>query len=101
MSPETENNAHLALHGIVASLAFCSVVAIFFRAAPYHTPAPAIPIAVSTPAVPKTAPPAECLPSGTGGPCLPFSEIEKMMNAQPDAPERVPANPATANKETI
>lgn len=91
MNPEAENNAHLALHGTVAALVFFAVVAVFFRTAPYHT----------TPASAITAPQANCLPSGTGGPCLSFDKIQEMMNAQPDAPEVIPPNPATANEETI
>lgn len=91
MRPETENNAHLALHGIVAALVFFAVVAIFFRIAPYH----------DAPAAAIVAPSENCLPSGSGAACLPFDKIQEMMQAQPDAPESVPANPAAANEETI
>jgi hypothetical protein len=84
------NNVHVALHGTLAALVFCVVVAAFFRAAPYH----------ETPAAPITTS-ADCLPSGNGGPCLPFDKIQEMMEAQPDAPEAIPPNPATANEEKI
>jgi hypothetical protein len=91
MNPETENNAHLALHGTVAASVFFAVVTVFFPIAPYH----------EMPAAAIVAPPGNCLPSGTGGPCLPFDKIQEMMNTQPDAPEVVPPNPATANEEKI
>ena len=88
----TENdNAHLALHGILAALMFCAAIAVFFHAAPRH----------ETPSAAVTAPPADCLPSGSGGPCIPFDQIQKMMSAQPDASDPVPANPATVNQEKI
>jgi hypothetical protein len=41
------------------------------------------------------------LPSGNGAPCIPFDKIQEMMDAQPDAPDPIPTNPATANEETI
>ena len=85
------NNAHLALRKILAALMLCAAVALFFHAAPRH----------ATPAAEITAPPADCLPSGTGGPCIPFDKIQKMMSAQPDASDPVPANPATVNEEKI
>jgi hypothetical protein len=85
------NNAHLALHGTLAALAFCLVVAVFFHVAPYH----------EVPAATITAPPADCLPSGTDAPCLSFDKIQQMMEAQPDAPEPIPANPAASHEEKI
>ena len=84
------NNAHLALHGIVAVLAFCLVVAVFSHVGPHHTNSAA---AITAPA--------DCLPSGSGGLCIPFDQIQKMMLAQPDASDPVPANPATAHEEKI
>jgi len=87
----TFDNAHMALCGLLAALVFCAAVAIFFRVAPYH----------DRPAAPIVAPLGNCLPSGSGGACLPFDKIQEMMKAQPDAPEVIPPNPATANEEKI
>jgi hypothetical protein len=88
----TENyNVRLALCEILAALMLCAAVALFFHAAPCH----------ETPTAAITAPPADCLPSGSGGPCIPFDQIQKMMRVQPDASEPVPQNPAATNEETI
>jgi hypothetical protein len=89
---KTQNNkAHLAQHGTIVSLVFCLVVGGFFHFAPYH----------QAPAAAITATPADCLPSGTGGPCIPFDKIQEMMSAQPDVPEVIPPNPATTKEEKI
>jgi hypothetical protein len=85
------NNAHMALHGMVAALVFCAAVAVFFRFAPYH----------ETPKPETTNPIVDCLPSGSGGPCIPFDKIQEMMSAQPDVPEVIPPNPATTKEEKI
>jgi hypothetical protein len=87
------SNAHMALHGMIAGLVFCVAVAGLFHFAPVHN----VPTAMAT-AQPL---PAECLPSGNGGPCIAFDKIQEMMDAQPDAPEPIPANPAAANQEKI
>jgi hypothetical protein len=85
------NSAHVALHGTLATVVFCAAVGVFFHVAPYHQmPTPEI----TTPAV-------DCLPSGSGGPCIPFDKIQEMMSAQPDVPEVIPANPAAVNEEKI
>jgi hypothetical protein len=47
------------------------------------TAAPSAMLAKRLPVVP------DCLPNGNGGPCLPFSTIDKMMQDSPD-PERSP-----------
>jgi hypothetical protein len=83
------NNAPLALLGAIAALVLC--MAVFFYATPCHV----------TPSAAITAPPANCLPNGSGGPCIPFDQIQKMMRAEPDTSDPVPANPATANEEKI
>lgn len=82
------NNAHLALHGMVAALVFCAIVAAFFHVAPYHQ----MPVATIT------APPVNCLPSGSNGPCIPFDQLIQQMQ---NTPEVVPASPATVNEEEI
>ena len=88
----TENdNVHLPLREMLAALIFCAALAFFFHAAPYHR----------TPTAVISSAPADCLPSGSGGPCIPFDQIQKMMRAQPDASDPVPANPATAHEEKI
>jgi hypothetical protein len=85
----TQNdNAHLALHGIIAALVFCGAVTVFFHVAPYH----------EIPATAITAPPADCLPSGANGPCIPFNQIIQRMQ---NTPEAAPANPTTPNEEEI
>jgi hypothetical protein len=80
-----------ALHGMLAGLLLCLVAGGFFHLAPYH----------ETPPAAITVPPADCLPSGTTGPCIPFEEIEEMMSAEPDATAPIPANPAEAKEEKI
>jgi hypothetical protein len=82
------NNAQLSLLGAIAALAFCAAVVVFFYATPYYQ----LPVATIT------APPADCLPNGSGGPCIPFDQIQKMMDEKPDP---VPTNPAAANEEKI
>ena len=94
---ETENTAHMALRAVIASLVFSVAFAGFFHVAAMHDEA-STPMATAPAAQPV---PAECLPSGNGGPCIPFDKIQEMMDAQPDAPEPIPANPAAANEETI
>jgi hypothetical protein len=84
------NNAHPALHGAIAALVFCVLVGVFFHAAPYHE--------MPTPEI--TTPTVDCLPSGSGSPCIPFSEIEKLMDSQ-SVPEVVPPNPAAVKEEKI
>ena len=82
------NKAHLALHGIVVALTFCVVVGGFFHFALYHQ--------ASAAAI--TAPPADCLPSGSGGPCIPFKQLIQQMQK---TPEVIPANPAAVKEEKI
>jgi hypothetical protein len=91
IQPQAQSRQRWALHGTIAALVFCVAVGAFFHAAPYH----------EMPATAITVPPADCLPSGTGGPCIPFEEIQKMMSAQPDAPPPVPPNPAAFKEEKI
>ena len=97
---ETENTAHTAVQATIAGLVFCVAVAGFFHFAPvHHVPAA---MAAVQPAAPVAQPaPAECLPSGNGGSCIPFEQIQRMMDAQPDVPEVIPPNSAAANEETI
>ena len=64
---------------------------------PYHVPAETAPVAVPAP----HKPPADCLPSGTGGPCISFDKIQEMINGGPVAPKVLPPNPATADEEKI
>jgi hypothetical protein len=85
------DNPHLALLGAIAVVVFCAAVGVFFHAAPCH----------DQPSAAITASPADCLPSGSGGPCLPFDQIQQMMDEKPDASDPVPANPATVNEEKI
>jgi hypothetical protein len=85
------SNAHLVLLRAIAALAFCAAVVVFFHAAPYYQ----MPVATIT------APSADCLPSGSGGPCIPFDQIQKMMRVEPDTSDPIPANPATADEEKI
>ena len=97
---ETENTTHIAIHAMIAGLVFCVAVAGFFHFAPVHN-MPAAMAAVQ-PAAPVAQPaPAECLPSRNGAPCIPLDKIQEMMDAQPVAPEPIPANPAAANEEKI
>lgn len=82
------NNAHLALHGMLVAFLFCAAVGGFFHFAPVHDePTPPIP-----------APVTDCLPSGSGGECIPFNQLIQQMQ---DTPEVIPAHPATVNEETI
>jgi hypothetical protein len=97
---ETEKTAHLIRYGTIASLVFCVAVAGFFHFAPAYD-APAAMATVPPAAAVAQPAPAECLPSGNGAPCIPFDKIQEMMDAQPDAPDPIPTNPATANEETI
>jgi hypothetical protein len=88
---KTKNNAHIAIHGMIVALVFSAIVAVFLHEAPHHV----------TPTAAISVPSADCLPSGSGGPCIPFDQIQKMMRAQPDASDPIPAKPATANEEQI
>jgi hypothetical protein len=94
---ESENTAHMAIHAMIAGLVFCVAVAGVFHFAPVHD-MPAAMAAVQ-PAAPVAQPaPAECLPSGTGGECIPFDQLIQQMQ---NTPEVIPANPAAKNLERI
>jgi hypothetical protein len=90
-------NAHMYKYLMIAAFVLVAFIAGLERLLPYDVPATAAPVVRPVP--PK--PPANCLPSGTGGPCLQFEKIQEMMNAQPDAPEVIPTNPATADEVKI
>jgi hypothetical protein len=89
-------NAHMYMHLMIVAFVLVVFIAGLERLLPYDVPATAAPVVMPVP----RRPPADCLPSGDGGPCLPLEKIQKMMKAQPDAPEFVPANSAAANAVT-
>ena len=71
------NNAQLTLHAMIAALVFCVAVAGFFHLTPVHD-MPAAMAAVQPAASVDEPAPADCLPSGNGGSCIPFDQIQRL-----------------------
>jgi hypothetical protein len=101
MSTETEDNARMYVHLMIAAFVLVVFIAGVQHILPYDTPAVSMPAVIGLPITIQPPAPADCLPSGNGAPCIPFDKIQEMMDAQPDAPEPIPANPAAANEEKI
>jgi hypothetical protein len=101
MNMETEKNARTYLHLMIVALVLVVFVAGVERILPYDVPAAPMAATIALPVTAQPVAPANCLPSGNGVPCIPFDKIQEMMDAQPDAPEPIPANPAAANEEKI
>jgi hypothetical protein len=105
---ETENNAHMYRHLMIAAFLFVVFIAGVEHILPYDTPA--VPMAavagnLTTPLGAPTTPAAQadCLPSGSGGRCIPFDEVVRTMQQldEQSQEEVAPANPAAANEEKI
>jgi hypothetical protein len=92
----------MLVHGLITAALLVVFIAGMEYAVPYDVPAPAVmtsaPVTHQQIAPTWHAAPEDCLPSGSGGACMPFSSLEKLMDEQPDT---VPANPAAAGEETI
>ena len=85
---------------MIAALVLVVFTAGLERLLPHDVPAAAAPVVVPVPwkSPPPTPPPADCLPSGSGGPCIPFKQLIQQMQK---TPEVIPANPAAAKENTI
>jgi len=87
-------NAHMYMYLMVAAFVLMGFIAGIEHILPYDVPATAAPVVVPAP----RKPPADCLPSTSGAPCIPFNQLIQQMQ---NTPEVAPADPAAANQDTI
>jgi hypothetical protein len=98
MNAGTENNARVYVHLTIVALVLVVFVAGVEHILPYDVPAATMAATIALPVTAQPAAPANCLPSGGGGPCIPFDQLIQQMQ---NTPEVIPANPAAVNEETI
>jgi hypothetical protein len=87
-------NPHMYTRLMIVAFVLVAFIAGIEHILPYDVPPAPAPIVMPVPPTPPT----DCLPNGSGGPCIPFNQLILQMQR---TPEVIPTNPAPAKEESL